>query len=58
MSQSKEAAMKTPFFVLTQEVAAVDLAARHASDELNRSRSARRQRRAARRAENPADRRR
>ena len=51
--------MMTPFLVLTQEVAAVDLAMRQASDELVRSRSARRQRRAARRAEKTsADRRR
>lgn len=50
--------MMTPFLVLTQEVAAVDLALRQASDELQRSRSSRRQRRAERRAKNSADRRR
>jgi len=50
--------MMTPFFVLTQEVAALDSALRDASYELNRSRSARRQRRAERRGQLRADRRR
>jgi len=50
--------MMTPFFVVTQEVAALDAALRDASYELNRSRASRRQRRAARRAHVAADRRR
>jgi len=49
--------MMTPFLVLTQEVAALDHALREASYELNRSRSARRQRRDARRAQLRGDRR-
>jgi hypothetical protein len=40
--------MKTPFFALTQEIAAADLALRQAADELNRSRSGRRPRRGGR----------
>jgi len=53
----KEPTMMTPFLVLTQEVAALDHALREASYELNRSRSARRQRRDARRAQLRGDRR-
>jgi len=41
--------MMSPFFVLTQEVNAVDLALRQASSELKRSRSKRRSPRATRR---------
>lgn len=41
--------MMIPFLVLTKEIAAVDLAMRQAADELARSRSDRRRRRAARR---------
>ena len=53
----KEPTMMTPFLVLTQEVAALDNALRDASNEMQRSRSARRQRRDARRAQQRSDRR-
>lgn len=45
----------TPFFALTREVAALDLALRQASDELNRSKS--RRRRQARTPRSSSDRR-